>query len=234
MLAWWQACRVTVVGVDACKRGWAAVVLRAGRPPEAHFLARIADLAASVPDAQVVAIDIPIGLPAEGHRLADRAVRCHLQTRRNSLFMTPIRDALLAPAHREATSIAVERTGSGVSQQAYALRSKIFEVEAWLSLARCPVYEVHPELSFAVMRGGPATAPKKSWYGLVERQAALRAEGIVLDHIDPAVGAVVGSDDMIDAAAAAWSGARLLSGAARPFPDPPDTDVTGRQIAIWA
>jgi predicted RNase H-like nuclease len=69
---------------------------------------------------------------------------------------------------------------------------------------------------------------------MVERRDALVEQGITLDGIDPKVGAAVGVDDMIDAAAAAWSAARLLGGAARSLPDPPELDSAGRQIAIWA
>jgi predicted RNase H-like nuclease len=69
---------------------------------------------------------------------------------------------------------------------------------------------------------------------MVERRVALEGQGIDLGGIDPEVGAAVGVDDMIDAAAAAWSATRLLAGTARSFPDPPDLDSAGRQIAIWA
>ena len=225
---------MAAVGVDACKRGWVALALRENRAPSAHFVSNIACLSEFIPDAGVIAIDIPIGLPERGHRQADKAAKALLGQRRNSVFMTPVRAALEAPTHGAATAIATELTGIGISQQAYALRSKILEVEEWLLRARCPVYEVHPEVSFTAMIGRPARAPKKSWQGMVERRDALIEQGIALDGIDPEVGAVVGVDDMIDAAAAAWRAARLLAGAASSFPDPPELDSAGRQIAIWA
>jgi predicted RNase H-like nuclease len=230
----WQAGAVAAVGVDACKGGWVALALRENRVPSAHFVSNIACLTEFFPDARVIAIDIPIGLPERGHRQADKAAKAVLGQRQTSVFMTPVRAALEASTHSAATAIATEMTGVGISQQAYALRSKIFEVEEWLLRAPCPVYEVHPEVSFTAMIGRPARAPKKSWHGMVERRYALIEQGIALDGIDPAVGAVVGVDDMIDAAAAAWSAARLLAGAARSFPDPPELDSAGRQIAIWA
>lgn len=230
----WQSCEVTAVGIDACKGGWVAIVLRDGPALDAHFISSIASLSHCVPDARVVAIDIPIGLPVRGHRQADRAAKAALGRRQNSVFMTPVRDALEAPTHSAATSIATEVTGIGVSQQAYALRSKIFEVEEWLLERPCTVYEVHPELSFMAMIGRPAGASKKTWLGMVERRAALASAGIALDNVDPEVGAVVGVDDMLDAGAAAWSASRLLTGAAKSFPDPPELDSFGQQIAIWA
>jgi predicted RNase H-like nuclease len=60
---------VLVVGVDACKTGWIAVVLRDGTAPHAHFLPVIDSLESVAPDADAVAIDIPIGLP---HRAVGR------------------------------------------------------------------------------------------------------------------------------------------------------------------
>jgi predicted RNase H-like nuclease len=148
--------------------------------------------------------------------------------------MTPVRAALEASTHAEATAISVAATGLGISQQAYALRSKILEVQDWLPTASFDVFEVHPEVSFTMMLGQPARAPKKSWHGMMERRSALAAVGIPLEHVDPMVGAAVGGDDMLDAAAAAWTATRLLAGAARSFPDPPEAHPSGRPVAIWA
>lgn len=225
---------VAIVGIDGCKRGWVAVVLRDHQTPSAHFLSSIEAVDREVPDADVIGIDIPIGLPVHGTRQADRAAQAAVGPRRNSVFLTPVRAALEATTHAVATAIARELTGSGVSQQAFALRTKIFEVENWLTRASCPVYEVHPEVSFAVMCGRPSAATKKTWQGIIDRRDALAAHGIVLDHIDPRVGAVVGVDDVIDAAAAAWSARRALDGMASPLPDPPEIGESGQRIAIWA
>ena len=209
-------------------------MLREGEPPVAHLVPDIGALAESVPDASAIAIDMPIGLPDRGHRRADLAARDVLGPRRSSVFMTPVRAALAASSHAAATAISTETSGFGISRQAFALCSKIFEVEAWLPRASCPVYEAHPEVSFTEMIGRPARASKKSWQGMVERRDALAAVGIVLDYLDPEVGAAVGVDDMIDAAAAAWTASRVIAGSARPLPDPPEIDATGRPIAIWA
>lgn len=223
-----------VVGVDACRRGWVAVVLRDGAAPSGHLLATIGDITSAVPDAEVVGIDIPIGLSDARPRQADLAARAAVGPRRSSVFITPPRAALEAPTHAVATAISVRLSGSGVSQQAFGLRAKIFEVERWLPSAPCPVHEVHPELSFTLMCGHPATAPKKAWHGMVERRAALAREGIDLDGIDPRVGSLVGIDDLLDAAAVAWSARRLRSGHAIVLPDPPERDPSGRAMAIWA
>lgn len=224
----------TVVGVDGCRRGWVAVVLRDGGMPAALLLPTIGALDELVPDAAVVAIDIPIGLPDAGPRRADLAAREILGPRKSSVFLTPIRAALTSATHAEASAVAKARTGAGISQQAFALRAKIFEVEQWLPTAKCPrVYEVHPEVSFAELLGRPARATKKSWHGVVERRRTLTGAGIELEGVDPTVGSAIAVDDLCDAAVVAWSALRLARGGARSLPDPPELNSCGQAMAIW-
>ena len=225
---------VTAVGVDACAAGWVAVVLRPGAAAEGVFGATLEDVAAQVPDAVGFGVDIPIGPPTAGERRADLAARAALGPRRASLFMTPVRPALLADTHADATALSRQLTGKGISRQAFALAPRILEAEAWTAAAGAPVWEVHPELSFATLLGHPARCSKKTWAGLRERLHALHGAGIELGDLDGA-GDRAAVDDVVDAAVVAWSVQRLLRGAGRPYPDPPEVDpVTGRQIAIWA
>lgn len=222
------------VGVDACRKGWVAVVYEPGRSPRGLVAASLADLAGELPEAEGFGVDIPLGLPSGGRRRADEEARRLLGPRANSVFFTPPRSALLAPSHREATELSRAATGYGVSQQAYALRRKVLEAERWVSSAPVPVWEVHPEVSFTVMMEHPATAPKKTWAGMHERLEALRHAGMDLDGLGRA-GELAAVDDVLDAAAAAWSAHRLGQGRGICLPDPPDRDPeTGRLVAIWA
>ena len=231
-----QPAPMLVVGVDGCKTGWIAVALGDGKDPEAHHLPTIDALQPLASGADAVAIDIPIGLPTGRPREADLLARDFLRARRNSVFLTPVRDALEAETHALATQAALARTGTGISQQAYALGRKILDVERWLPSSPCPVYEVHPEVSFAVLLGAPARASKKTWAGMVERRSALEGAGISLDAVgvDNVAAARSSVDDILDAAVAAWSAARIARGTARSFPDPPQLDASGGRIAIWA
>lgn len=224
---------MTVVGVDACKGGWVAVVLADGEPPAALLLRGLDELELKAPAAAGVGVDIPIGLPVDRRRRADEAARVFLGPRRTSVFHTPPRAVLEAGSHREANERSRELTGVGVSQQAYALRSKILEADAWLHTVELPVWEVHPEVSFTLMLGHPPSASKKSWAGMTERAGALRDVDVDLDGLEgPAT--LAGVDDVLDAAAAAWSARRLVRGEGHSFPDPPERDpVTDRLIAIW-
>jgi predicted RNase H-like nuclease len=225
---------VVAVGADACKTGWIAVVVDDTGVLAAHYLPGITSLPAIVPNASVVAIDIPIGLPESGRREADVAARSFLGPRRNSVFFTPPRAAVEAATHAEATAASLRLTGFGLSRQSFALAPKVREVDTWIRHAPWPVYEVHPEVSFAILLGAPASAPKKSWAGMSERRRGLARAGLTLDHIhgDAAIRAAV--DDMLDAAVAAWSALRIARGQALTIPDPPPAGPEGRPIAIWA
>jgi predicted RNase H-like nuclease len=226
---------MTVVGIDGCRSGWIAVVIGHAGGVSAHHLYVIDDLVAVAPDAKVIGIDIPIGLPEAGRRQSDLAARDFLGRRRNSLFHTPVRAALEAATHAEATAASRRVTGAGISQQSYALRRKIIEVERWLPSAPCPVFEVHPEVSFAVLLGAPAAAPKKTWAGMRQRFRGLAAAGIDLEALDVGTAAVAAAtDDMLDAAVVAWTAGRVAAGTARSFPDPPEPGSAGRALAVWA
>lgn len=65
------------------------------------------------------------------------------------------------------------------------------------------------------------------------RLRLLRRHGIALP---PSLGAAdpVGIDDVIDAAAAAWSARRIHEGSARRFPEHPRQKDAGRTITVWA
>ena len=225
---------MTVVGVDGCKQGWIAIALRDGEPARGHFVAHLEGLLDAIPDAQAVGIDIPIGLPSVGPRRADIEARALLNARRNSVLPAPVRAAVTARTHAEATAISKRIAGRGISQQAFALAPKIREAERWSATVALPVWEVHPEVSFAIMMGGPAAWPKSTWSGLRERQLAITQAGIALDDIGSA-GHKAGADDVLDAAAAAWSAARLLRGEGISLPDPPEIAAdSANPMAIWA
>ncbi len=127
-------------------------------------------------------IDIPIGLPdserprgrRRGPPRAGRQVvldLLHARARR-------ARGADLRRGPRGQPRRHRERTS--VSAQAYALREKVLQVDAWVrARPGVEVVEVHPELSFARMAGAPILASKKDSDGVRARREALAAHGIV-------------------------------------------------------
>lgn len=224
-----------VLGVDGCPNGWVGVVPDADRTRvyTARTLAELLDRVAADGSVAAVGVDIPIGLADRGPRAADLAARVALGARRSSIFLTPVRAAVEADDYAAAQQAHRAGTGQGLSRQAYGLAAKIREVDGWVRTAGLPVLEVHPELSFASTPGGPLQHGKKTWGGAVERRRRLASEGIVLDgDLGPDPGRA-GVDDVLDAAAAAWTMRRWAVGAAHPLPDPPELMPDGIAAAIW-
>jgi predicted RNase H-like nuclease len=222
-----------VLGVDACTKGWVGIT----SDVRGYFGVTITDLVAAVVQdgaVEVVAIDIPIGLPTTGPRQADALARRLVGRRASSVFSTPVRAALAAATHAEATAISVQATGKGLSQQAYALGRKILEVDEWARTAHHPVIEVHPEVCFAAMSGGPLRHRKSSWAGAEERRAILARAGITVPSDLGVAGEMAGPDDVLDAAAAAWTATRYAVGDAVSYPPVPERFGDGFEAAIWA
>ncbi|HEY2505969.1 MAG TPA: DUF429 domain-containing protein [Streptosporangiaceae bacterium] len=226
-----------VLGVDACPAGWIAITLSDGRPQAivGGQIAEVVDAATQAGPLRAVAIDIPIGLADTGFRQADLLARKAAGARWASVFATPIRGALAFDTYADALALSRSVTGSGISAQAFRLREKILQVDDWLRQggAVCRVVEAHPELSFAEMAGAPLTDSKATWAGAVRRRALLAAEGIGLSGDLGLAGRRIGVDDVLDAAAAAWTARRVARGTARRMPDPPERFSDGIDCAIW-
>ncbi len=227
-----------VLGVDACRTGWAGIALSGGQA-RAYFapgIQELADRAAAGGPLLVIAIDIPVGLPDAGRRSADVLARKELKGRWPSLFITPVRTAVEAADYQAAAAENRRLAGEGLSRQAFALRAKILDVDQWLqagSPAPVRVVEAHPELSFAAMAGAPLRSRKSTWAGAVQRRALLAREGIVLDGDLGLAGEQAGVDDVLDAAAAAWTARRVSQGSARCLPLSPEVFSDGIPAAIW-
>jgi predicted RNase H-like nuclease len=200
---------VTVVGIDACRGKWLAVALEDGRFAGARLAREIAGLAVAWPEATAIGIDIPIGLPVEPWRVADREARVFVAERRSSVFATFPRLVLEAPSYEDAKSICAARGWPRPSIQSYGMRHRILEVEE-LAVADPRVFEVHPEVSFRELAGQPL-ASKRTASGATERRVALAEVGIEVPDLPHPL------EDVLDAAVSAWSAARYARGEALPL-----------------
>ncbi|KAA0093563.1 DUF429 domain-containing protein [Mycolicibacterium sp. P1-18] len=221
------------VGVDGWSGGWVAVVLVDGHFAAAHHARGLRDVVALVPDACAVAVDMPLGLCRRGWRDADTAAKRYLgPTKSPSVFMTPPRPVFAEDTHARASALCRELTGKGISIQAWGLKPKLLEANSLYGHRAVSLWEVHPEVSFAAM-GLPAdSGTKKTWQGQRARLRQLAAVGIDIPD-DIGTAGVVPTDDVLDAAAAAWTADRIAQGRARALPDPPQINDYGQSIAIW-
>lgn len=225
-----------VLGVDGCKKGWVGVT--PGPTLKAHFGRTIGELLAAVsasgPSPKVVAIDIPIGLPDDTTRQADVQVRPLLGPRRSSLFMTPTRRALEEDTYERSDQKNRELTGGGISRQSYGLRAKILEIDRWARFDGLTMVEVHPELCFTKMAGAPMGAAKSTWSGAAQRRQALTAAGLMFPDDLGLAGLHAAVDDVLDAAAAAWTAVRYLHREAVRYPSETQQFSDRIDAAIWA
>jgi predicted RNase H-like nuclease len=227
--------RRPVLGVDACPAGWVGLVLAGGcirAVAHAEIGGLVAMVVADGPLA-AIAIDIPIGLADSGTRQADLLARHAAGRRWASVFATPVRASLVAGTYAEALAVSRALTGGGISVQSYRLRDKILQVDRWRERAPCEVVEAHPELSFAAMAGAPLADSKSTWAGAVRRLELLAAHGIDLAGDLRLSGLRVGVDDVLDAAAVAWTATRVAAGTARRLPGEAERFSDGVDCAIW-
>jgi predicted RNase H-like nuclease len=244
------------VGVDGCKRGWVAV---AGVTPELRVYRTFHDILADWPDAHI-AVDMPIGLPERisgGGRSPEKLVRPMLGLRQSSVFAMPARAVVEMggrmtgrtqddyPLHQQASARAktLSDPPKGVSIQGFYLFPKILEIDALLradQTLRDRVKESHPEVAFTVLNGGQAMRlPKKikgrvNAPGMEERRVLLARFGMTAPFLNAPPPPGVGADDVLDAAVCWLVAGRLARGEAVRFPDPPECDAHGLEIAIWA
>ena len=212
-----------VLGVDGARDAWVGALVRG---QDVQWLVLPDVRAALAVDADVVAIDMPIGLPESGRRDCDRQAKRLLGAAHPRVFLTPPRDVLGSPDHPTASSRHRELVdGAGLSIQTWHIVDRMREVDDAADDPR--LVEVHPELSFAAL-AGRVLDRKKTAAGRAQGLAALRSWLPGLD-----LGSVPSGDDAPDALAAAWSGRRWLDGTARVLPGgEPPRDARGRPMRI--
>jgi threonine dehydratase len=229
-----------VAGVDGCRGGWVvASTSPSPGPVGVEVVPAVAPLVSAVRHGALaaLAIDMPIGLAGDGHRSADTEARVLLGPRRSSLFPTPPRAVLAATDFTDALARCRAATGKGMSKQAFHLLPKIRELAVALDPGLQPrVSEVHPETSFAVLRGAPCAWPKRTPAGLGERLDALRAEfpGTDLDALVTRPPRGAAADDVLDAIVAAWTARRIATGTAVVLGDATARDALGYRLTITA
>jgi predicted RNase H-like nuclease len=197
-----------VVGADGCRGGW-VLADRHG----AEVVERLDDIVADA-TVVVVGVDMPIGLPREWGREADREARRLLgRPGASSVFPTPPRSLLTATTYATANERSKSELGRGLTRQTYHLFERIKAVDRLVTGLASPVagdrlVEIHPECSFRVMAGAPL--PSKHTADGIERRRGLLLPrfGAVVD--DRPRGAA--ADDVLDAYAVLWSAERFARG----------------------
>jgi predicted RNase H-like nuclease len=229
-------------GADGCRTGWVAITedLATGGISR-HVASSLPALAAASPPADLIALDVPIGLTDAGPRACDLAARRLLGPgRSSSVFPAPLRALLEASSHLDACAVRERIEGKRLPIQAWAIVPKIREVDAALRgdpELRARVREVHPEICFFHLAGGrPMAHAKKTPAGRAERLALLRpAFGPAVDAaMDDRHRLGCGADDVLDAFVALWTARRVWQGKAVILPTTPPRDRYGLPMEMVA
>lgn len=227
---------MTVLGMDACKGGWVAIAVDdngyVGGLVESS-LERVEADAIARWGVNTIVIDIPIGIPDTGSRMADVEARRFIKPRGSSVFPTPVRAALESETYADARAVSVARSGKSLSAQAYAMRERILDVDSYVNDAKVRVLEGHPEVSFRAMAGEPILESKKAVEGTLMRIELLAGEGIEIPSELRKELKPVATDDILDAAAMAWTALRVEAGNVESFPLQPEVFSDGTPSAIW-
>ena len=235
---------VWLAGADGCPAGWMVAFVRPrGDEVRLRVVPQFAAIATAPEAPAVIAVDMPIGLPARigpGGRGPERAVRPLLGARQSSVFPVPSREAIYALTYPDACRVALSTSDPprSVQKQLFLIGPRIREVDEALragAALAARVFEVHPELAFWRINGErPLALPKKVKPGLALRRQLLIAAGFAVAAVEAAPPKGAGPDDVLDALACAAIARRIHAGLARPFPDPPARDDYGLPMAIWA
>ena len=219
---------MAVLGVDGWRGAWVGALLD-GR---SLTLLALPDAAAvlAVPDVDVIAIDMPIGLSDDGVRTCDVEARRRLGPAGSSVFPAPVRPVLATRSYADACAVSLRARGKSLSIQSFNLMPSIRALDEALGNPADPrVHEVHPELSFRAL--DPRVVDRKaSRPGVAQRIRALQRVMDVLDALAEAPPEVP-MVDALDACTDAWSAQRIADGRAESVGDD-RRDARGRPMRI--
>lgn len=207
------------VGVDGCPAGWFSVGFTHNGSYEARGFFVFADLLAYYAGAELVLVDMPIGLPdGPNERECDPEAKANLGPRSPTVFRAPTRHTVntamrtlgnYSQRYNAANAAQRASAGVGLSTQSFSLVPKIHEVDILLPHQAPQVREVHPEICFwALNDAQPMGANKHTAQGIAERIRVLnavesRTEKILAEARHKYPYKSVGKDDILDALAAA-------------------------------
>lgn len=253
------------VGVDATPDGWVAIRMRdheygrIDRYADADATrSAFRDLWSDHHDADVVLVDVPIGLPDDAAaRAPEREARALLGPRSSSVFNVPIRPILAVDSYPKANERQKDREqdGRGLMKQTFNIVPRIREVDELLGASDVDatqdvVRESHPEVCFRALDDGTPMAysktgqPAAAHWERVGVLASVHANHPVHDenafHDALATAGrelldwdapALSNDDLLDAFALAVTGS-TLTGELRTLPEDPDTDPTDLRMEM--
>lgn len=226
--------QLRLAGIDGCRSGW---IMALGGPTGPLIeVSRFDSLLELKDKADLIAIDMPLGLRQGPPRRADAEARALLGLRRSCVFSVPHRDAVSFSDYREANQWSKTTGFGGISKQAWNIVPKMREAAEAAAAGDHPIWaESHPEMAFKRLAPETVLAPKACALGHSQRRALLQVAGI---DPGPFLGAwrrsAVAPDDILDACVLLLTARHIANGSALYVPAHDEVDPsTGRRIRIW-
>ncbi len=229
--------QMAYIGVDGCRKGWLAVILKQQGGWEVGLYQDIFSLWNRWKNAKLILIDIPIGFRDNGRkeRTCDLGARKLLGLKRgSSVFPVPCRAAVYTDSAL-ASAVNKELTERGLSRQLLYILHKIKQVDQLLAddeRAKSHIREVHPEFCFWALNCKHSMKySKKDERGIKERKRVLFSvyppgESIFNYAAQRYLRKEVTKDDILDAMAAAVTASRQSKGLLS-IPESPEVDSRG-------
>lgn len=228
------------IGVDGTKGGWIAAILEELDLSIVRFYT-IEDLCNSYPNASVVLIDIPIGLPESPADLRpDSLLRKSMKGKASSVFSTPCRQALACGDYQKASAQNKKVLDRKLNKQSYAIIPKIKEVDDFIikhAEWQNRLLESHPEFAFMTLnKNQPVFESKKTKEGQQIRKDLLSRHIKNLDQCLEQLAQFPKKqyplDDVLDAICLAVIGRFGMCKGFLTIPEKPNLDPQGLKMQI--
>jgi predicted RNase H-like nuclease len=224
-----------IAGIDGCRSGWLVVESSLDLKRQSWKIAPNWNAIAC--DAEIIAVDMPIGISSNGVRQCEVDARSVLTPYASRIFKTLPRGALRFAQKDWALANQWSKSEGfgGISKQIWNIRPKIIEIDCAITPEmQARVHEAHPELAFTKLNGGYALISKHSEAGLTLRKRLLVRAGFT--HLDTWLqdlrGTGAKTDDLFDACALVLTAQRIFRGAARTLPAVEQRDPRGLRMSI--
>lgn len=227
-----------LAGVVPCPAGW---LVASGKligiqvyPDEPAVAATFREILDAIPSYSVIAVTVPIGLPAKATRrgrAADVAAREILGfPHAGAIGSTPTRKALAATSYEAARKANGGQLDVVTWQQFAKIREVDEEMQPYLQRQ---VHEVRPELSFFQLAEDEVLKHSKDTAaGQKERQEMLLRRMPGSERIIDASLKGVRKAHLIDAAVTLWTARRIFARAMSRVPEDPEWDDRGLRMEI--
>ncbi|MFP4591015.1 MAG: DUF429 domain-containing protein [Halobacteriales archaeon] len=166
------------LGLDWTDNGWLGVGLAEGGGYDVDLYPAVSSAWVDHPDARRVLIDVPIGLVDDDRRRCEEVAARYLAPERHqSIFWTPVREAVLSRTLAAAKRINRRAIGQSVQNQAWRQCPRIREVDDFIELLPeatvGTLRESHPEVCFWAFNDGRPLADSKHADAGLERRLEL-------------------------------------------------------------